>query len=292
MFNLDNVEYEPSSKCNINGLLVTNIQLFCFIIGCGLLFIGLPISLIKRYKIQKLKKLLNKKYEKEQNEKTENEIKNITEKEKRIKVIIVLKIIIFLVLSFVVWVIGICKSFSAKPIIYLYPETNQEIIVKLGRPENITCSYPKYKNSWRVKASPNGDLIDIETGRSLYALYWEGKNINKSKIEEGFCVKGEDSVEFLEEKLEILGLTPREAEEFIVYWLPKLEKNKYNLIRFETVEEIENNMPLEIYPKPDSVIRVMMEFKGSNKYVNLKEQKLVTPQREGFVVVEWGGTEL
>ena len=34
----------------------------------------------------------------------------------------------------------------------------------------------------------------------------------------------------LEEKLAILGLTERESEEFIVYWLPKLEKNKYNYI--------------------------------------------------------------
>ena len=36
----------------------------------------------------------------------------------------------------------------------------------------------------------------------------------------------------------MLGLNDREAEEFIVYWLPKLEENKYNLIRFETAEEI------------------------------------------------------
>ena len=47
-----------------------------------------------------------------------------------------------------------------------------------------------------------------------------------------------DVIKFLEEKLGILGLTEREAEEFIVYWLPLMEKNKYNYIRFETLEEI------------------------------------------------------
>ena len=51
-------------------------------------------------------------------------------------------------------------------------------------------------------------------------------------------------------------------------------------------------MPLEVTPKPDTLIRVMMEFKSSNKYVDLKEQKLDIPERKGFVVVEWGGTEL
>ena len=43
-----------------------------------------------------------------------------------------------------------------------------------------------------------------------------------------------------EEKLAILGLNEREAEEFIIYWLPKLESNKYNYIRFATEEEIRN----------------------------------------------------
>ena len=33
-----------------------------------------------------------------------------------------------------------------KPIIYLYPEKTTEISVKLGKTENITCSYPKYNN--------------------------------------------------------------------------------------------------------------------------------------------------
>ena len=125
----------------------------------------------------------------------------------------------------------------------------------------------------------------------MYALYWEGESIKKNaKIDVGFCVKGEDSAKFLEEKLALLGLNEREAEEFIVYWLPKLEENKYNIIRFETIDEINKNMTLEIDPKPDTIIRVMMDFKASNRYVEIKEQELVTPERKGFVVVEWGGS--
>ena len=129
-------------------------------------------------------------------------------------------------------------------------------------------------------------------GRNLYALYWEGKNTERTKAEEGFVVKGEDTISFLEEKLEILGLNEREANEFIIYWLPKLENNKYNYIRFETEEEINRNMPLYINPKPESLIRVMMEYKPLNKKIEVKEQKLETPKREGYTVVEWGGTEI
>lgn len=177
--------------------------------------------------------------------------------------------------------------------IYLYPTEEIEVEVKLLNEEKVTTTYPKYNDSWNVLAKPNGDLIDLETGRFLYGLYWEGINTNSlSKIEEGFVVKSEDTIEFLEEKLEILGLTEREANEFIIYWLPKLEKNKYNFIRFESIEEIDNNMPLEITPKPDTVIRIAMEYKKLDKEIKVVEQELTSPVREGFVVVEWGGTEI
>ena len=179
-----------------------------------------------------------------------------------------------------------------KPIIYLYPEEETELSVKLGYPEKITCSYPKYENGWNVIAKPDGTLIDTNTGRNLYALYWEGINTMNTEIRDGFVVKSEDTIKFLEEKLEILGLNEREAEEFIVYWLPQLEANKYNYIRFATMEEINEDMPLEFSVEPDTLIRVLMEFKGLDEFIEVPEQKLETPERKGFVVVEWGGTEL
>jgi len=179
-----------------------------------------------------------------------------------------------------------------KPIIYLYPEQETEVTVKLKNPEKLACTYPKYENSWNVLAKPNGDLIDLNTGRNLYALYWEGINTIKQNEEEGFIVKGEDTIAFLEEKLSILGLTEREANEFIMYWLPQMEPNEYNFIRFATIEEVNENMPLEIYPKPDNLIRVMMEWKPLVEIKEIPEQKLITPTRDGFTVVEWGGSRI
>lgn len=180
-----------------------------------------------------------------------------------------------------------------KPIIYLYPTEETEISVKLLNPEKITCSYPKYTTGWNVLAKPNGDLIDLGTRRQLYSLYYESECVEGFDIsKEGFIIEGKDSAKFLEEKLAILGLTEREAEEFIIYWLPKLESNKYNYIRFATPEEINNNMPLEITPTPDTLIRVLMIFKGLENPLEVEEQKLVTPERIGFTAVEWGGTEI
>lgn len=178
-----------------------------------------------------------------------------------------------------------------KPIIYLYPEIERDISIKLGFKDNITVSYPKYNDGWKVKAKPDGTLIEYGTNRELYALYYENLNAIDFNIKkDGFVVSKEDVVPFLEEKLEILGLNSKEIQEFIIYWLPILEKNKYNYIRFATNEEIEQNMPLNVEPSPDTIIRVLMTFKGLDEQIDVSEQELVTPIRNGYTVVEWGAT--
>lgn len=181
-----------------------------------------------------------------------------------------------------------------KPIIYLYPEKETEITVRLGEPENLTSSYPKYTDGWDVVAYPDGTLIDKTTGTKLYSLYWEGIKDNSGLDKTiGFIVKGADSAEFLEEKLGILGLNYKEKEEFIVYWLPKLESHNYNYIYFATEEEIEKEMPLDLSVKPDTIIRIRMIFEGLDEYKEVEEQPLVpAPERRGLTVVEWGGTDL
>lgn len=182
---------------------------------------------------------------------------------------------------------------SYKPIIYLYPTAPTQVNIKLGYPDKLTTTYPKYEDEWNVLAHPNGNLIDLKTNRNLYGLYWEGLNTSSKGIqEEGFVVKKENTIEFLEEKLAILGLTEREANEFIIYWLPLLEQNEYNYIRFESIDEINANMPLKVNPTPDTVIRVLMEYKGLEAPIEVKEQTLHSPERKGFTLVEWGGTKL
>ena len=112
--------------------------------------------------------------------------------------------------TFATWMFG-------KPIIYIYPEKEINLSVTLGYPNDITCSYPNYSqyNGWNVKAFPNGDLIDINSGKKLYSLYWEGRgNKVNTSMKQGFCVKGEDTAKFLEEKLDLLGLNDKETSSF------------------------------------------------------------------------------
>jgi len=154
-----------------------------------------------------------------------------------------------------------------------------------------TCTYPEYKDGWNVIAEPDGTLTNIGDKRKYSYLYWEGISKNQWDMSKGFVVKGEDTEEFLQEKLEYMGLTPREYNEFIVYWLPIMQENKYNLITFAG-EEYENLAKLNITPKPDSILRVMMLFKSLDKPIEIEEQEIKSFERKGFTVIEWGGTEV
>lgn len=178
-----------------------------------------------------------------------------------------------------------------KPIIYIYPNQEQNVKVTLGSSDKLLVSYPVYNNGWNVLAKKDGTLIDNKTNRELYSLYYESENNINFKIEnEGFVISKEEIIPFLEEKLETLGLNPREQEEFIIYWLPILQKNNYTYIRFATNEEINNNMSLQVEPAPDTMIRVLMTFKGLEEKIDIKEQPLQKVTRNGYTVVEWGAT--
>jgi len=250
----------------------------------GLLFAILAVvDGIKKAKL--LKKIDNKVDENYTEENKQEDKKNCKIYGNRVIIYIVIAAILF----FISEILTIITNFAAKPIIYIYPEQDGTVInVNVSDPEKLTCTYPKYNDGWKVIASKDGTLKD-ESGRHYYALYWEGKDFTNSNFEDGFVVKGEDTAAFLEEKLAILGLNEREAEEFIVYWLPVLESNNYNLIRFKTAEEIDSDMGLEINPKPDTLIRVMMEYKPLMFKKDIKEQVLEKVERTGYTVVEWGG---
>ncbi len=175
-----------------------------------------------------------------------------------------------------------------KPIIYIYPTDEMEVEVKLLKEENLTVTYPKYQNSWKVLANPDGTLRIND--REYYSLFWEGKNHNVSMKKDGFVVKRENTESFLEEKLEILGLNQREANEFIIFWLSKLSESPYNYIRFETLEEINEYMPISITPVPDTLIRIQMDYKPLNEKIEVEEQMLEKKERNGYQVIEWGGS--
>ena len=179
---------------------------------------------------------------------------------------------------------------AEKPVIYLYPTEETEVNVKLNLDGGLTCTYPAYYDGWTVTAHPDGKLID-ENGREYYCLYWEGETYAQYDFSRGSCIKGEDTAAFLEDVLAKIGLTEREANEFIIYWLPQMEQNPYNLIAFQA-DAYTDSAELEITPAPDSLLRVFMAWKPLDTAVDIEPQEFAGFERSGFTVVEWGGAKV
>lgn len=68
-----------------------------------------------------------------------------------------------------------------------------------------------------------------------------------------------------------------------------MKENPYNLITFQNAIYTDN-AKLDIKPEPDSILRVFMAFKPLAKPVTVREQILEPFVRQGFTVIEWGGT--
>ena len=185
----------------------------------------------------------------------------------------------------------VMEATTEKPVIYLYSEEETQVNVKLDYDGTLTSTYPSYENGWTVDAAPDGTLTDPSTGRQYYCLFWEGMTDTEYDFSTGFCVAGVDTAAFLEGALADLGLTEKEANEFIIYWLPKMEGNAYNLISFQR-EAYTDSAVLTIDPAPDTLIRVFMAWQGLDEPVEVQPQSLTAPERTGFTAVEWGGTEV
>ena len=185
---------------------------------------------------------------------------------------------------------GSDRGLAAKPVIYLYPEETTQVEVALDYDGQLAHTYPSYGDGWQVTAQPDGTLTD-ETGREYYCLFWEGESRWEYDFSRGFCVAGLDTAAFLEDALAQLGLTDQEAQEFIIYWLPKMEGNPYNLIAFQG-EAYTDHARLTVTPEPDTLLRVFMAWQPVEEPVDLPAQELTAPERTGFTVVEWGGVEL
>ena len=188
-------------------------------------------------------------------------------------------------------------SVHRKPVIYLYSEKKQSVNVKLDYPGELTVTYPQYPSEgWNVVATPEGKITDPSTNRTYDYLYWEGKtdqNLNHLlQSDEGYMIRGANTISFLEEVLPKYGLNDSEMNDFITYWLPDMAENEYNHIRFLVGDECNELAGLDVTPKPTTAQRLYMIYKASDGSTKLKTPGIQPFERKGFTVIEWGGIDL
>ncbi len=183
------------------------------------------------------------------------------------------------------------RAECGKPVIYLYPEKPTTVKVRVEPNQGLSISEPKYSDEgWNVFAKPNGDLF-VDNKKYPY-LFWEGSSdVTYEQSERGWVVSKNNLNKFLDDKLHELGLIQKEIEDFKEFWIPEMTKNNknYYFITFLPQRKIDQLAPLTISPSPDTIIRVMMDYRELDQPENSIGFKIKTPVRKGFTVVEWGG---
>ena len=190
-----------------------------------------------------------------------------------------------------------------KPVVYVYPEEEQGLTMTIDVKGTLDMVYPAPERqvqteegtraSWTISAAPDGTLTDA-SGRSYPYVFWEGP-VRQDTPERGFIVARADAVPFLEEKLGQLGLSDKEAADFITYWAPRIRANEYTFVSFDAssyAQQVtysfadEAGAPVE----PDTFIRVFMTIRAADANEEVTPQVFgPTPTRSGFTAVEWGG---
>jgi hypothetical protein len=183
-----------------------------------------------------------------------------------------------------------------KPVVYLYPQTVQSVKVELQVDGQLTTTYPRIQkdHSWTIKAGPTGELFDPQTEKRYPYLFWEAQRNTPFTIDtaQAFCVASKDAEKFLEDAAGKYALNEKERTDFVTYWLPALENNKYSLVQFLSAQEYDRYASMNISPKPDCMNRMFMIFQGVNSPVKTGNPSLSQLDRKGFTVIEWGGTNL
>lgn len=183
---------------------------------------------------------------------------------------------------------------SFKPVLYFYPEKDLNVQVDLTPKGQFTFTYPQYDNGWNGVAHPDGSMTI--GGKTYPYLFWEGTNPGTfaSDYSTGFVVKQEEVITFLEEKLTKMGLNDREQADFITFWGPRMMNAPQGHAQFLFNKEYDDVAELSVLPKPEEIFRVYLLWTPLENGILLQPeaQELPKMSRQGFHVVEWGGSEL
>jgi hypothetical protein len=176
-----------------------------------------------------------------------------------------------------------------KPVIYLYPEETITASVQVEPRGGMTISIPSYEEGWNVRATPDSVITDLRTGIEYPYLFWEGRGDLYETPKQGFVVAQNDVHDFLIDKLAMHGLNEKETADFLEFWEPRMTGSPYYFVTFLGTRAMDEIAPLTITPKPDTVIRVLMDYLPLDAPIDVEGYRIRTPERKGFTVIEWGG---
>ena len=182
----------------------------------------------------------------------------------------------------------------SKPAVYIYPEKEMDVEVKLKIKGRLVKVIPEYNNGWRMHVKPNGQMkvIGGNSQISYDYIYYDNTATKIIEPDEGWIINKKDILSWHDEFLDRVGLNESEKKEYIDYWIPRLNKDikgEYIVVKNLSRSYIDEYVKLIISPKPDNIFRLLVLYKEADKNMKLEEPKIKKFIRSGYSVVEWGG---
>lgn len=183
---------------------------------------------------------------------------------------------------------------ECKPAIYLYPESEKLVNVRVFPKGQLSYTDPPYDpgSGWTVWAKSDGELVTMNYEPQTYNyLYYESKIRDEEikKPETGWVVQFEELENLYNRILPKLGLNQKEKSDFIDYWLKTLPKSPYYFVGIVDKSQRDYLEPLAVTPAVQTSIRFSLYFEALDQPKEVEEPEIKTPVRSGFTLVDWGG---
>ncbi len=173
-----------------------------------------------------------------------------------------------------------------KPNIYIYPNELIELSVKLNFPVGgkIVTSIPEYGTGWNIKVDTSG-LIN----NTYSYLFYESTQPDVWQRDYGWIIQTDKLESFFRQNMTDYGFRGREIDDFIEYWIPRLNEFPLYSIHPQKKSIIDDVVQLNFSKQPENILRLFYVIKGNNQL----QDKVSIPtidrfNREGFFVAEWG----
>ena len=230
---------------------------------------------------------------------------------------------------------------AGKPVVLFYSPKgvtlkNVTASVKLSKEFDFTAIYPKAAAgggegegegetvTWRIsRIDPDGTLIleDDPHTRWTY-LFWEFTGNSQSAVigipalfeepSSTMLTDGTHAAEFLTRLLDALGLTPRERDDMVTYWLRSVQGAKHLLVRVVRQSDLASCAALNVEVEDDAPVGVSvhrvylllhpceeLDEEVAAKMLrepcvpeNVRDEFPITRDPSELTVVEWGGVLL
>ncbi len=179
-----------------------------------------------------------------------------------------------------------------KPVLYFHSDIEREFSLNVIPTNDFTFTYPSIGDGWTGKIHTDGSLT--VNNKNYPYLFWEaGQKYAFKPSTNGYHLKKEQYVAFLEKKCDEFGFNSTERTDFITFWGMKMQNHEELFVQFIFDESCDQFGTLNFEEQPDVLRRVYMMISPWNSYFSpyLKDIPFETMPKANYSVLEWGGYE-